>query len=253
VAFWKLANYFIWLSCLHPNLASYTVRYASNYRLLPPNVKKRGRAHSVVQNPCFVIASRALPSTKLVSAARVSLTHILSPIEDHYAERMIALRGEQDGIALVEERLGHEVIKAYRPAYRFIKDDPELGAGFARAAILYGILSTPGKEALSIVSDDMSEGVAIVLAWRVHLLRDIFSKSLVPAHLNNATIRESVQYLWNYPVADHVQGNITTVWGTLEPGIAVRIIQLQFILLINAMKHYFKQYTLSLSNGGRPV
>lgn len=81
----KLANYFIWLKALHPKLGSYTVRYSANYRLLPDSDSATEGRRDRIQNPCFVIASRELPSPRLLAAARVSLTHCLGPLEDYYA------------------------------------------------------------------------------------------------------------------------------------------------------------------------
>ena len=84
---WKLANYFVWLKALHKSLGSYTVRYAANYRLLPSGDYWTEEAQNRIQNACFVIASRELPSRPLLAAARVSLTHCLGPLEDYYAIR----------------------------------------------------------------------------------------------------------------------------------------------------------------------
>lgn len=87
----KLANYFIWLQALCTDtehdrmLGSYTVRYASNYRLMPNANDGTSNADERIQNPCYVIASDTLPSARLLAAARVSLTHCLGPLEDYYA------------------------------------------------------------------------------------------------------------------------------------------------------------------------
>lgn len=81
----KLANYFIWLKALHPDLGSYTVRYAANYRLLPDSDSSAEGSRDRLQNACFVIVSRELPSPTLIAASRVSLTHCLGPLEDYYA------------------------------------------------------------------------------------------------------------------------------------------------------------------------
>lgn len=82
---WKITNYFIWLSALHPDLGSYTVRYAANYRLMPDADFGTENTPDRLRNPCFVIASRELPSARLLAGARVSLTHCLGPLEDYYA------------------------------------------------------------------------------------------------------------------------------------------------------------------------
>lgn len=88
----KLANYFLWLNSLHPNLATYTVRYASKYRFARrededgnEDGSEDGNDQTPIQNPCFVIASSELPSSQLLAASRVALTHCLGPLEDQYA------------------------------------------------------------------------------------------------------------------------------------------------------------------------
>lgn len=93
---WKLANYFIWLMSLHPDLGSYTVRYASNYRIMPDSDSKE----DCIRNSCLVIASHELPSKKLIEAARVSLTHCLGPLEDYYAKSLAKRIGEEEGLAM---------------------------------------------------------------------------------------------------------------------------------------------------------
>ena len=104
----KLANYFIWLGALHPNLGSYTVRYAASYRLMPVGNADAESKHDRIQNPCFVIASRKLPSSRLLAAARVSLTHCLGPLEDYYAIKQATQAGEQSEFKRWRDVLGHE-------------------------------------------------------------------------------------------------------------------------------------------------
>ncbi|MDF7824376.1 hypothetical protein P4B35_10165 [Pontiellaceae bacterium B12227] len=87
----RLANYFIWLHLLHPGLGTYTVRYASSYQVSPS-----GEVRKKMQNPCFVLASRMLPSTDVVAATRLALTHIMGPLEDYYVKQWAILEGAKN-------------------------------------------------------------------------------------------------------------------------------------------------------------
>ena len=109
VPLWKLANYFIWLCTLHPELGSYTVRYGANYRLMPDTDSGRNNTHDRFRNPCFVIASRQLPSPRLLAGARVSLTHCLGPLEDYYAIKQARRSSAADARADVGTGMFHNL------------------------------------------------------------------------------------------------------------------------------------------------
>ena len=142
---WKLANYFIWLSCLHPQLGSYTVRYAANYRLMPDDQRGAAGRRDRLQNPCFVIASRTLPSLPVVSAARVALTHCLGPLEDYYAMNRTADDARQTEFHRWLDVKGHEWTKVYKPLVQLLdssvfhslsSDGQDLVLDFAREAFI---------------------------------------------------------------------------------------------------------------------
>jgi len=233
----KLANYFIWLCTLHPNLGSYTLRYAANYRLMPSDNSNDAAKHDRLKNPCFVIASRALPSRQLLAGARVALTHVLGPIEDYYARMSATLKGEKEGIASVERRLGHEISKAYLPVYSFIEHSRSFESELARAALLYGMISAPTKKA-NLLSDKKRDDV-VKLAWQIFLLRDIFGETFTKEVF--ATVKNEILSLWN----DHVPAVKGTLFtneaiSRIEEDLRIRLIQIQYILLTNAMKHHYR-------------
>jgi len=112
--YWKLANYFVWLKALHPDLGSYTVRYASSYRLIPNGVQETNGSNQV-KNPCFIIASKMLPSSRLLADARISLTQSLEPLEDYYVVKLATQAGQRSEFLRWIKIMGHEFSKVYTP------------------------------------------------------------------------------------------------------------------------------------------
>ncbi|MDW7761982.1 MAG: hypothetical protein SCM96_15255 [Acidobacteriota bacterium] len=141
-------------------------------------------------------------------------------------------KGKKMGFLAMEEMLGHEVIKAYKPVFNSIKSNKEIYAQLALTAILYGIIQSPSNFAEEEIKKIEKEEFKS-LAWKIYLLRDIFTTSFIENTLE--INRKQIDWLWNYSF------NIT---GDLlihdNSRLIVKLVQIQLILLINALKHYNK-------------
>lgn len=189
VSIWKLANYFIWLSALHPDLCSYTVRYGANYRLMPTDSPGAGPKQDRIQNSCFVIASRGLPSSRLLAGARVSLTHCLGPLEDYYALKKAKHAGQRNEYIRWTKVMGHELTKVYSPLAEVLTPsvfrglpvvDQSTVLDFAREAFAVGDMwAVTGKNEQTVQVHELTDASTLKTAlerccehaWKFNLIK----------------------------------------------------------------------------------
>lgn len=148
-------------------------------------------------------------------------------------------KGVEKGIEAVEQRFGHELAKSFGPALSVINradlGNIAFGAQLAEAALTYGIISTPTKKAVARCKK-MTSSEVMQLAWRIHLLRDVFGETFTPDLL--ASHNDEVTFLWEY--IPPLEGDLLQNSKTMLDNNYVRLIQLQYILLINGIKHHYR-------------
>jgi len=100
---YRLANYFVWLRALHPELRSYTVRYVPNYRT---RLDDASGSRPLLPSG-IVVATKSVPSlplSTLWAQAEIVFAYVLAPLSEYYALE-VARRSAAEAARVEQERL----------------------------------------------------------------------------------------------------------------------------------------------------
>lgn len=162
------------------------------------------------------------------------------------------ISGEKEGFEAIACTIGHEVIKAYAPVLKIINHECRkkcIGCSekfvlhLAEVAMIYATIFTPTKHAIKILEEiDNGNEYLCRLSWRIYMLRDVLKETFSLDECN-----EKVLKLWDYcPPIDGVfvlYDNILKFFNSeddyLNRRSCVFAMQVQMILMTNALKHHF--------------
>lgn len=152
----------------------------------------------------------------------------------------------KSGICQVEDMLGHEVIKAYDPVLSVIRYScgrSNYSDGFiielSETALMYGLIMTPSAASGSWL-DQLEDEHLCRLAWRLYLLRDVIGSTV--ADISPESMPNLLN-VWNDTptLRGHLMAYMNVTDGTSRY-VSIHIMQIQLILLINAMKHHYGRF-----------
>ncbi|MCP4545544.1 MAG: methyltransferase [bacterium] len=166
---------------------------------------------------------------------------------------------EASGIQAIEQQLGHEVIKGYSPALRLLRGFEEsvnktFVAELAALAMLNGILYTPTIQAASSLREIDRDG-AVLLGWRIYLLREIFGETMSLKIANKLT--EEIKTIWNQPPTGFIElsddGFFDWVASSNYPTAKLRAWQLFLTIVTNGIKHHVLSESWSSGNSAARI